>query len=116
MSTVRVNGKSTETGCYVDGHWGWRGTAQAIRVARELGFTMSQEDHDLVAQWVNDDTMADDDGTATEAIWAIADESEDWLNDHTEEGFVWHWHDGEFFLSPMCEHGDCDDETCAHWD
>lgn len=29
--------------------------------------------------------------------------------------YVWHWTDGEFFLSPMCDDQDCDDETCAHW-
>jgi hypothetical protein len=33
----------------------------------------------------------------------------------TAQGYVWHWSDGEFFLSPMCDNDDCDDETCAHW-
>lgn len=45
------------------------------------------------------------------------DKIEQWLNDHTEtEGYLWHWRDGEFYLSPICEDGDCDDDTCAHWD
>lgn len=116
MSAVLVNGQTTQTGCYVDGHWGWRGTARAISTAHELGYVMTQDDHDLVARWVNDETMTDDDDSLTDAVLAIADESETWLNDHTADGFVWHWHDGEFFLSPMCEDGDCQDETCAHWD
>ena len=35
----------------------------------------------------------------------------------TVQRFVWHWHDGEFFLSPICDDPDeCEDETCAHWD
>lgn len=48
---------------------------------------------------------------ATDAI-------EEWLNEHTEtEGYVWHWRDGEFFLSPICDDPEeCDDDTCAHWD
>lgn len=30
---------------------------------------------------------------------------------------VWHWRDGELFLSPLCDDDDdCDDDTCAHWD
>jgi hypothetical protein len=31
------------------------------------------------------------------------------------QGYLWHWSDGEFFLSPMCDDEDCDDDTCAHW-
>ena len=37
------------------------------------------------------------------------------MMDHAQH-YVWHWHDGDFMLSPMCDDGDCDDETCAHWD
>jgi len=34
----------------------------------------------------------------------------------TAQHYVWHWHDGEFFLSPLCDDEDtCTDETCAHW-
>jgi hypothetical protein len=33
------------------------------------------------------------------------------------QSYVWHWHDGEFFLSPTCEDpDDCEDLDCAHWD
>lgn len=59
------------------------------------------------ARWVHDGTPLDDptvceDGTS--------------LTDEMVLSFVWHWRDGEFFLSPLCENGDCDDDTCAHWD
>jgi hypothetical protein len=27
--------------------------------------------------------------------------------------FVWHWHDGEFFLSPTCHGQDCEQPECA---
>lgn len=31
--------------------------------------------------------------------------------------YVWHWSDGEFFLSPICDDPEvCDDDTCAHWE
>lgn len=33
----------------------------------------------------------------------------------TAKHYLWHWSDGEFFLSPQCEDDDCDDDTCAHW-
>jgi hypothetical protein len=30
--------------------------------------------------------------------------------------YVWHWTDGEFYLSVLCEDAEtCQDETCAHW-
>lgn len=33
------------------------------------------------------------------------------------QSYIWHWHDGEFFLSPICEDEEnCTDDTCAHWD
>ena len=37
---------------------------------------------------------------------------EDWLNDHTPDGLVWHWQDGEFFLSRYCGTDGCDDDEC----
>lgn len=34
------------------------------------------------------------------------------------QGYVWHWRDGEFFLSRICEDHDenCTDDECAGWD
>ena len=30
--------------------------------------------------------------------------------------YVWYWHDGEFFLSPICDdEEECSDDECAHW-
>lgn len=108
MSTVLVNGNATATGCYIDGHWGWRGTARTLEIAEDLGYPRSEGDRAMLADEDSESYMDD-------AVF-LADKAEAWLNDHTAEGFVWYWHDGEFFLAPMCEDGDCDDETCAHWD
>ena len=38
------------------------------------------------------------------------------LADHARFA-LWHWSDGDFFLSPWCGGDDdsCTDETCAHW-
>lgn len=32
-------------------------------------------------------------------------------------GYLWHWYEGDFMLSPWCggDDPDCDDDTCAHW-
>lgn len=38
------------------------------------------------------------------------------LMDHAR-GYLWHWYEGDFMLSPWCggDDPDCDDDTCAHW-
>jgi hypothetical protein len=34
----------------------------------------------------------------------------------TARHYLWHWSDGEFYLSVLCEDSDsCIDDTCAHW-
>lgn len=60
---------------------------------------------------------------AWECAADAAADIEEWLNDRTcrtptdtADHHVWHWSDGEFFLSPLCGDDDCDDPTCAHWD
>lgn len=111
---VDVNGHALETGCYVEGHRGWHGHAHMISVATDLGFPLDvagQRDVDAY-----DTAEYDDDGLA-EIVFDVMNDAESWLNDHTASGYVWHWRDGEFFLSPLCENPDaCTDETCAHWD
>jgi hypothetical protein len=67
-------------------------------------------------RWLRDDAIATDEMPGSEHMSWFAEEAETALNDATPDGFVWHWHDGEFFLSPMCEDEEgCTDETCAHW-
>ena len=36
--------------------------------------------------------------------------------DHARH-YVWHWHDGDFLLSTLCDDPDeCTDDMCGHWD
>lgn len=52
-----------------------------------------------------------------EARHDAVDRIEQWLNENTPEGWLWHWRDGEFYLSPLCDDEEnCTDEECAHWD
>ena len=107
MTTVLLtNGVECETGCYVDGHWGWRGIGHMIDQAR------------VMLPGVELERPVDDaDGFDPDYAVECSDTAEEALNAVTPEGFMWHWHDGEFFLSPFCgdpEDGStCADETCA---
>lgn len=98
-------------GCYVDGHWGWRAIGHMVEQFSGVAYVLDDEDEALLGAF-----MAGDDATNLDAMTWLADECERLLNDALPAGTVAHWHDGEFFLSPMCEDGACDDETCAHWD
>ena len=122
-----INGHSVETGCYIDGHWGQYGTDRLADIAEGFGWKafhptddpremrrVAEADPQITASW-------------TEWYWeqhhAGGDAIEEWLNvatsnhdaDGSQPGYIWHWYNGEFFLSPMCDDGDCDDETCIHW-
>lgn len=96
------NGKTVPTGCYVDSHWGWRGLARMVEIAGDLvGFTSDVP------------IATDPDGFDIDHATFTADDAERALNDATPEGFVWHWHDGEFFLSPDCGNDDYPEECPA---
>ena len=107
MMVTLTNGRTVETGCYVDGHWGWRG----------LGHMIDQASGILDAELAR--PTDDADGFDPDYAAGCADEAEDALNAVTPDGFLWHWRDGEFFLSPYCggegEPDDDHDPTCACW-
>jgi hypothetical protein len=139
-----VNGHQAETGCYVEGHWGQYGPDHLADQAEAFGWTpgSSLDDPRIVREFLDFLEGSGYGGyDATGALWErhseTGDEIANWLNEHTPadqyggmvlaepgpglveappKNYVWHWHDGEFFLSPICENGDCDDDTCAHWD
>lgn len=141
-----VNGHEAECGCYVEGHWGQYGPDHLAEQAEGFGWEPKQveingrfydddprtwraiaESHDRACDdkdcpfWNPDYPGA----TAWEYHIEAADDIETWLNsvtsseneDGDQPGYVWHWRDGEFFLSPICDDPeDCNDDTCAHWD
>ena len=113
-----VNGHPYYVGCVIDGHTGWRGIAEVCEIALNLGWKPKGQREPrrlryLLKRYVTNEATE----RMTDALigqGGYADEAEAWLNDNTEEGFVWHWSDGEFFLSPYCGGDeDCNDETCA---
>lgn len=127
-----INGYDYEPGCHVDGHWGNYALAHMLgRVDEILGTSYRNEAQtvylytptvvyspdtygDGPTPWAQGETTWD--GFTFALLPEIADDAENALNDATPEGFVWHWSDGEFFLSPICDDGEtCEDETCAHW-
>ncbi len=115
-----VNGHPADTGCYVEGHWGQYGPDHLYEQALTFGYSSEGYVGGNPIVWRE---IAEDGvnplGISVEDAWDLleqsADDIEQWLNSHTEDGFVWHWDGGEFFLSPLCENGECEDETCAHW-
>lgn len=76
-----------------------------------------------ILDWLNDHTHGTRKSDGADVTWGEVDGA--WfLNDGTVvpddqevRKFVWHWHDGEVFLSTICDDPDtCTDDTCAHWD
>lgn len=88
----------TDAGCWVDGHWGWRGIGRVAEIAVGCGWPITAEDAETLAQYMSDDPCADD---CAQAMHEIADDAEDWLTDNVApDGYSFGWHDGEFFLWP----------------
>jgi hypothetical protein len=139
MTTLEVNGRTCETGCVLDSHWGWHNHARLIQLAIDLDvMTLTPEELAMVESY-DDGTWLDDyyeavglvalldeqgvqhffraDYPATaEIIMEMMDEAENALNEHTPKGFFWFWYEGDFLLNAICdEDEDCDDDTCAHW-
>lgn len=116
-----VNGHNAEVGCYAEGSRGWYAGERVIDVAIDFGWELDAEAEAAVERYYHGEDRFDNDSDDLVEVVAgqggIVDEAEEWLNDHTSEGFLWHWHEGEFFLSPICDDPEtCTDETCAHWD
>lgn len=122
-----IKGTTYDVGCYVDGHWGQYGASRVLRIADDILGTNYWDDTQtaMLAHITPDEDYTDEQcgigGHTGELVgcehtsWA-ADEAETALNDATPAGWMWHWHDGEFFLSPICDdENNCTDETCAHW-
>jgi hypothetical protein len=126
MTIVRVRGVDCESGCWVEGHWGQYGPdhlADKVEGIWEPETCLDDPREirriiDLIETWGYDKHEHVRDVIAS--FWELRSEATDaieqFLNEHTPDGWMFHWRDGEFFLSPICEDGDCDDDTCAHWD
>jgi len=121
-----------DVGCYIDGWWGQYATARLVQMAVEHGWVDSAEDEkskderayiaaiaerdmaSIMGSSVTPHIGVDDFQTLADA----ADACEQWLNEaRTTQDVIFHWHDGELFLSPWCGGvdgvDDCDNDDCA---
>jgi hypothetical protein len=133
-----------ETGCVLDGVFGWHNDVRMLLTAEEFGWEIDDELREIMDRYDAGDSEYG--SSDPEIIHDAMREAEDWLNDntlaerkrdgkpcfwhgqwYTDDGdavpddevqrYVWHWHDGSFFLSPICDDEEnCDDDTCAHHD
>jgi len=111
---VTCNGEEVDPGCWVEGHWGQYGPDHLADQADGLGWEPEtclddprelRRIADLIGDWgyPRDHTDMRSEGVnIIVSFWELHIEStdaiENWLNDHTDEGYSWGWHDGEFYL------------------
>jgi hypothetical protein len=82
-----------ETGCYVDGHWGWRATGHMVRQFVDILFTLDDDELIIVDEYMSG---CDD----PDAMSSLADEVEAVINQAIASDLAAGWHDGEFFIYP----------------
>ena len=90
-----------ETGCYVDGHWGWRAMGHMVRQFVDVLFTLDEDELIIVDEYMSGEY--DD----PETMRNLADEAEAVINQAIASDLTAGWYDGEFFIYPSSE----DDET-----
>lgn len=104
MHIATVNGLTTQTGCYIAGSWGQYSLDRLADVCEQFGVPFPEENDPRRWRKLMDlqEAKGGDTNAAFESLVDSADKLETLLNDCTENG-VWHWDDGEFFLSPPDE-------------
>lgn len=89
-----------ETGCIFDGHRGQYIYGDIISLAVSHGMQLSALDAQEMSIAARDSVLGAG-VTATEAVIDIANEAEEWLNEHVaEDGHSFGWFDGEYFYQP----------------
>lgn len=79
-----------DNGCYVEGHWGWRGVHHLIE---QFG-DPEPEEAEVLAKFDSGEGSEE----VTEQVYEWADKIENDLNDALPDEQVAHWVDGEFFI------------------
>jgi hypothetical protein len=101
MSTLLT---SADAGCLIDGHWGQYGVARMVTLAADLGYEnhadIALAERKLAAMMPSDaPALSEDD---EESLSNAADDVEQWLNENAApSGYLFGWHDGEFFLQSV---------------
>jgi hypothetical protein len=94
VSSEIVKATSEDVGCWVDGGVrGWHSLARMVSLAKFHGYPLSTEGENVV------DLYDFGDQEWSEQAHAIADEAEEWLNEHVApEDHTFLWLDGDFVL------------------
>lgn len=111
MSKTIERWKPEDAGLLIPGTHGWRAVGYVITMAMEHGFSDKASDKLAVTAFMNNrDKFTDSFGVEHHtADWVLnqgglADLVVDWMNEHlAPEGHIFHWHEGEFYLSPVKE-------------
>lgn len=112
---------AADAGCIVDGPAGIYGPRIVIELALEHGWAGEDANYSasMDVRWMNDyeagPSVQADCAERVHEQGGWLDEAEEFLNANVApEGFLFGWHDGEFFLSPICDNDDegCDDDAC----
>lgn len=91
----------SETGCWIDGHWGQYGISHLFKIATDNEMPTEDGDSEIVKAYENGDeeiTLSTGETVEVhECMVDLADKAEAWLNDNiAEEGYLFGWYDGEF--------------------
>jgi hypothetical protein len=130
MTPAVNNHDYAEPGCWAAGHRGWYIGDRVIEIAEGFGYELDAEGQAVRERYyAGESDPESDDFEIVVGQGGIVDEAEQWLNDHTDgcrksdgahvfwhgqwydddgnavpdedvQRFVWHFSDGEFFLSP----------------
>lgn len=99
MPTTTVNGHLAEYGCYISGHWGQYATDRLADIAEWFGIGI---DADRDPRVLRERALSTESESESYWMWTsrydAADDLVAALNDVTPNA-VWHWMDGELFLS-----------------
>lgn len=100
--TVKVHTTSLQSGCHIDGsHWAAHDfNIAVVGRAQSLGMEVKDTERAFLDRIESEGPTHD---TDYEYTLEMADAAEAWLNEHTEEGYVWHVDEQSLFLTDRTE-------------
>lgn len=107
VKLIKVRETPKASGCWLEGSRGWRASAALVRIAHDYGMTLTEDDLAILDAYEDGttDSLTLSTGETVDPAECVigqgemADQAEEWLNDHVAPaGYMFGWHDGEFFL------------------
>lgn len=95
-----LHSHSLETGCYVDGHHGWRAMAYFVEKFDGVLYTLTDNERQTIADFYANSEGTADIPDALEAMVSLADDAENVISQALSADICGEWHDGEFYISP----------------